>query len=82
VERSLHISCGLYQLSCALHIYLTIGGKDAEHHACSARLTSILNVEEHSLELIVGIEEVTTTRAYHNAEVEVWNLGNTLYGCQ
>ena len=55
VEGALHASGGLYELSCALDVDLAVGGEDAEDDTRSSRLAGIVDVQEHSLELVVGV---------------------------
>jgi hypothetical protein len=82
VERSLHLSCRLDKGARTLNIDLAIGCKNAKYYARSTRLARVLNIAEHSLKLIIRVEEIATTRAYHNAHIQALNLSNTLNGCE
>jgi hypothetical protein len=78
MKGGLHALGFLYELSCALNVYPTIGFEYAEYHPCSTSSAGMGDVTKHGLELFVGIEEVATARANHDTDVNTGNRTGSL----
>lgn len=81
MKGGLHALGFLYELSCALNVYPTIGFEYAEYHPRGTSSAGMGNVTKHGLELFVGIEEVATAWTYHDAHIDARDVACTLYGC-